>query len=87
VTRASDSRPTRRVLLNIDGVELVVQLRARSITIRPLGTRRGGPAEVELTPGSIYVRALLDRAEQAHREKMARRRARRRQRNGRRRGR
>jgi len=78
VTRASDSRPTRRVLLNLDGVELVVELRARSITIRPLGTRRGGRAEVVLTPGSIYLRALMDRIDRDRSEKMARRKPRRR---------
>jgi len=87
VTRASDSRPTRRVMLTIDGMELVIELRRRTITIRPLGTRRGGPAEVEITLGSIWVRVLMDRADQAHREKLARRKARRRPRNGRRRGR
>jgi len=75
VTRASDSRPTRRVLLNLDGAELVVELRARSITIRPLGTRRGGRAE---TPGSIYLRALMDRIDRDRSEKMARRKPRRR---------
>ena len=87
MTRASDSRPTRRVMLTIDGVELVVELRRRTITIRPLGARRGGPAEVEVTAGAIRVRALMDRADRAHREKLARRKARRRPRNGRRRGR
>jgi hypothetical protein len=80
MTRATDSRPTRRVLITIDGVELVVELRRRSITVRPLGSRRGGPAEVELTPGSIYLRALMDRIDQERREKMARRKHRRRRR-------
>lgn len=78
MTRASDFRPTRRVLITMDGAELVFELRCRRISIRPLGARRGGPAEVELTPGMIYQRGLMARADQVRREKMALRKSRRR---------
>lgn len=73
MTRASDSRPIRRVLITMDGSELVFELGARTITVRPLGTRRGGPAEVQFTPGLIYQRALMDRADQARDQKIGRR--------------
>lgn len=72
MTRPSDHRPTRRVLLGADG-ELVVELYRMRITIRPLGTRRGGPAEIEVTPSLVYQRELVARAERTRREKLARR--------------
>lgn len=78
MTRASDLRPTVRVLLGGRGTELVYEIRAGRITIRPLGCRRGGPAEVEVTPLSIYEQALIVRANRKRAERLARRQERRR---------
>lgn len=68
MTRGSDNKPTRRVLATAEG-EFVVELRERTVAIRPKGSRRGGPSEVVVTPTSVYTRALLARTESELREK------------------
>lgn len=77
MTRPSDHRPTRRVLQGADG-ELVFELRPTVIAIRPIRTRRGGPAEIQVTPSLVYQRELVARADGERREKLARRPGRRR---------
>jgi hypothetical protein len=62
MTRASDTSPTKRVLTDADGVEYVVMLSARLVTIRPLGSRRSDAAVV-LPVASIYRHGLMARAE------------------------
>lgn len=75
MTRATDERPTRRVLSGYMGADYVVELEARRIVVRPKGTRRGGRSEVAVTPSLLYDMMLMRRAEEQQRE---RRRARRR---------
>lgn len=76
MTRASNDRPTRRVMSSRVGLskfertdEYVVELRAETMSIRPKGCRRNGPAEVVVTPGAIYLRALQVRIETERAEK------------------
>ncbi len=54
MTRATDARPTTRLLVGHDGEEIVVELHARRIVLRPKGARRGGPAERVVTPSRLY---------------------------------
>lgn len=63
MTRASDERPTRRVILSQFGDEYVVELRREVIVLRPKGSRRGGPAEVQLSPGKLYIHAVANKLE------------------------
>ena len=55
-TRATNERPTRRLM-----GDLVVELSAGVVTIRPVRTRKGGPAEIAVTPRRVYEAALLKR--------------------------
>lgn len=75
MTRGSDERPTRRVLAS-GGDEYVVELRETLLLIRPKGTRRNGRSEIVVTPGQVYVRAVMARADAERREKQKLRRAR-----------
>jgi hypothetical protein len=74
MTRATEERPTKRILAGRDG-DYVVELRASLILVRPKGTRRGGPAEIAITPSLLHQRILAARAEE---ERRARQKARRR---------
>ena len=75
-TRASNERPTKRVLRSGWG-ELIVELREDTILIRPLRTRAGGRAEVMVRVGSIYQRAVEQKlAEEKREKKKARKRGR-----------
>lgn len=56
-TRARDDRPVRRVVQDADGREYVVEIGARMVRIRPVRTRRGGPAEYTRTWNQIYLDA------------------------------
>lgn len=59
MTRGSNERPTRRLLRSERfGDEYVIELRADLILMRPKGARRNGRAEIAVTPGAIYQRAL-----------------------------
>jgi len=60
-TRASKSPVTRIVSTTYEG-ELVAEIGPRTVVLRPLRTRKGGPAEVEVSWGLIYQRALSARA-------------------------
>lgn len=70
MTRGTDERPTRRLLISERyGDAYVVELRASLILLRPKGSRRGGRAEVAVTPGAIYTRAMIARVDAERREK------------------
>jgi len=56
VTRAT-ARPLRRVVVGLHG-ELVAEIRERTLTLRPLRTRRGGRAELVIPWESIYIRSF-----------------------------
>lgn len=59
MTPASDSSPTRRIVSGYQGALYVVELRAGEIVVRPKGSKRGGPAEVSITPSALHDRLLL----------------------------
>lgn len=65
VTRAKP-KALVRVVSTADG-ELVAELSDRALTLRPLRTRRGGPAAIRVSWGLIYLREMLARAEDAQR--------------------
>lgn len=77
MTRAKDEAPTRRLMTSLDGEDYVIELAARYLRLRPKGTRRGGPAEVSVTPGQLYVRLMVVRADERRRERKRKRRGRR----------
>lgn len=58
MTEATNEKPTRRVMRDREGKSLVVELSRGLVTIRPLGTRRGGPQEAELEIGLAYLQAM-----------------------------
>ena len=60
MTRATDEHPTRRILESPHDM-FVVELDRRTITVRPKGTRRDGPAEVTIGVGQLYQRLLLQK--------------------------
>lgn len=71
MTRGSDHRPTRRLTVSAQyGDEYVVEIGAHFINVRPKGSRRGGPAEVSVTPGSLYL--ILFDAKRAKAKRRAR---------------
>jgi len=72
MTRGSDTKPVRRLMRYVryagklgdsKAEEYVVEIRERLIVIRPKGARSGGPAEVSLSVGAIYEKALMARVE------------------------
>ncbi len=73
MTRANETSPTRRLVVDGFGAELVVELYARRLVLRPKGCKRGGPAEVDVTPGQLYQRLLVARAEEKRRAKRRKR--------------
>lgn len=70
MTRATD-KPVRRVVSSDDG-DLVAEIRDRTLTLRPVRTRKGGPAEVLTTFGGIYTRCLMSRVDAIPRRKVRR---------------
>lgn len=73
MTKGSDLRPTRRLLAAPrHDRPFVVELLSEVIIIRPKGSRRGGPAEVAIMPGGVYVRALMERTKSTRRRKTRR---------------
>lgn len=68
MTRADEAHPLRRVVSTTDG-EFVVEVLKHEIRLRPLRTKRGGPAEIQVPWGAIYYRAMLARAEDKIRSK------------------
>lgn len=69
MTRAHELTPTRRVVTDGFGDDLIIEVFARRLVLRPKGCKRGGPAEVEVTPGQLYQRLLVARAEERRRAK------------------
>lgn len=61
MTKATD-KPLARVVQTKYSGDLVVEVTSTKVTLRPVRTRRGGAAEVVLSWGSIYERALAARA-------------------------
>lgn len=57
MTRATE-KPLARLLIGYQGSEYVVELTTRLITIRPKGSRRGGPLEKQITPSSLHDHLL-----------------------------
>lgn len=64
MTRADAETPTRRIVVYEPdrGSELVLEVRARTLTLRPLRSRAGGEAEIVVTWSGIYDMALMRRA-------------------------
>jgi len=58
MTRATD-QPLRRIVRDQSGREYVAEVRADTLMLRPLRSRRGGPADVSIGWGAIYIRACL----------------------------
>lgn len=71
MTKASDTKPTRRTVQTMDG-DMVVEVGAAYVTMRPKHARKGGPAEVQVPWGAIYLRAMRDRADDVRRERLQR---------------
>lgn len=61
-TRATARPLTRLVKTRYDG-DLVLEVTEDGFKMRPPRTRRGGPAEVTLTWGTIYQRLMAARAD------------------------
>ena len=59
MTRAHEVKPLRRVVRDQKALEYVAEIRADSLTLRPLRCRRGGPADVSIGWGAVYVRACM----------------------------
>lgn len=68
MTRATP-KPLKRVVTTADG-EFVAEIRARTLTLRPIRSRAGGPLEITVTWGAMYVRQM---SVQADRERAAKR--------------
>lgn len=68
MTKGSDEKPVRRVMLGRDGDEYVVELRRSLILVRPKGTRRDGKQEVAVGPGQIHQRLLIARIDEEKKE-------------------
>jgi hypothetical protein len=74
MTRAT-SHPVKRVVLTQSG-EMVAEITDRVLALRPLRSKRGGPAEILIAWGSIYLRAMADRVEEKRKAKARAKRAR-----------
>jgi hypothetical protein len=79
-TRATE-KPVKRIVESVyAGLQtsaFVVEVRARTLTLRPTRTKRGGPAEISLTYGAIYLRAMQAQVDAKLRERARQRKARR----------
>lgn len=69
MTRASAERPTKRLVIGRMGQDFVVELQSHLIVVRPKGCRRGGPAEVVISPSTLYQRLLIARADEQRAER------------------
>jgi len=77
MTSASDTRPTVRRVQSSHG-PLVVEVRERLLVLRPVGSRRGGPAEVAVTAGLVYQLGIEAAIRERRKAKAAARKAKRR---------
>lgn len=67
MTRAT-ANPLRRIVQTMDS-EMVAEVRDRTLTLRAKGGRAGGPTEVTVTWGAIYVRCMMAIAEEKRRSR------------------
>jgi hypothetical protein len=58
MTRANE-KPLARVLVGYQGQEYVVELTTRLITVRPKGSKRGGPQEKQATPSWLHDQLVM----------------------------
>lgn len=61
MTEQQPGKPTVRKVRTSDG-PFVLEVHPSHVVLRPVGTRRGGPAEASLPYGVIYQRALVGAA-------------------------
>jgi len=66
------SKPTVRTVVTMDGF-MIAELNDHTLTLRPVGRKRGGPTEVTISWGKLYIRAMMDKVDA---EKAAKRKAR-----------
>lgn len=59
MTEARDESPTRRIVRGYQGAEYVVELYANRISVRPKGSKRGGPSEKFTTPSSLHDQLVM----------------------------
>lgn len=55
MTRASDVKPVVRVVRDADDREYVLEVYARTLRLRPIRTKRGGPAEITRTLAQVFL--------------------------------
>jgi hypothetical protein len=58
MTRATE-KPVARLLKGYQNSEYVVELTEQFITLRPKGSRRGGPSEKRITPSALHDLLVL----------------------------
>lgn len=61
MTPATNERPTVRGMRTRCGDYLVCTLSRDTITLRPLGYRKGGASEVSIPAGTLWQRLMLAR--------------------------
>lgn len=76
MTRSTNERPTRRLMVGRYGDDFVVEVGRDVITIRPKRSRRGGPAEITVLPGRVYIAALREKIQSAKQDRRRRTRGR-----------
>lgn len=65
MTKASALKPVKRIVTGAgkyEREEYVAEVYQTRLVLRPKGCRRGGPAEVALDFGSLYLNAMMRRA-------------------------
>ncbi len=81
--KATETKPTRRAMVAATpwgDDEYTVEIGDRTITVRQKGGRKGGPTEVRVGIGKLYVGAMREKVEQERAAKRAAAKARRKQR-------
>lgn len=61
MTTRATAKPVVRFVDGASVGVLVAEIRADTLTLRPKGARKGGPAEVSVRWGLVYQLALLRR--------------------------
>ena len=67
-------KPTVRTVVTMDGF-MTAEINDNTLTLRPVGRKRGGPTEVTISWGKLYIRAMMDKvdAERAAKRKAKKR--------------
>jgi hypothetical protein len=73
VTRASDTKPTKRVVASEADGDLIAEVGEHEVVLRPARSRRGGGAEVVVPWGAIYLMAMRRRADEVVRNRRIKR--------------